>query len=127
MTLMFMGHIFLLFGSGTVYLTSGQMVGGQVNADFLSCLHLETVHGLTSLGDIDLVVVRVAHYRSLLCFLRKKVLSEESIFVPYSQFAQREKVYEWMFAAGMESKTYLFELKKQQNSPLCNCTGGHMG
>ena len=62
---------------------------------FVLCgLHLEAVHGLTSLGDIDLIVVGIAHNRSLLCFLRKKPLSEESVFVPYSQFAQREKVYE---------------------------------
>ena len=30
---------------------------GQVNANFLSSLHLELVHSFTSLGDIDLVVV----------------------------------------------------------------------
>ena len=39
---------------------------GQVDADFLSCLHLEAVHGLTGLGNVQLVVVRVAHFRSLL-------------------------------------------------------------
>jgi hypothetical protein len=53
---------------------------GQVHAHFLGSLHLETIHSLTGLGDIQLVVVRVAHIRSLLCFLRKKTLSEESIF-----------------------------------------------
>ena len=57
---------------------------GQVDAHFLGSLHLETVHGFTGLGDIDLVVVRVAHFSSLLCFLRKKPLSEESIFFPWS-------------------------------------------
>ena len=36
--------------------------------------------GLAGLGDIDPVVIRVAHNRSLLCFLRKKTLPEESIF-----------------------------------------------
>ena len=30
---------------------------GQVNANFLSSLHLELVHCLAGLGDIDLVVV----------------------------------------------------------------------
>ena len=39
---------------------------GQVNADFLGSLHLETVHSLTSLRDIQLVVIRVAHCNSLL-------------------------------------------------------------
>ena len=29
----------------------------QVDADFGSCLHFEAVHGLTSLGNIDLVAV----------------------------------------------------------------------
>ena len=53
---------------------------GQVNANFLGSLHLELVHSLPSLGNVQLIVVRVAHIRSLLCFLRKKILSEESIF-----------------------------------------------
>ena len=44
---------------------------GQIYADLLGCLHLETVHGLTSLGDIQLIVI-VAHCNSLLCFLRKE-------------------------------------------------------
>ena len=56
----------------------------QVEAHFLSDKHLETVHGLAGLGDIQLVVVRVAHLGSLLCFLRRKTPSEESIFVPWS-------------------------------------------
>ena len=34
----------------------------QVDADFLSDKHLETVHSLASLGNIQLVVVRVAHF-----------------------------------------------------------------
>ena len=29
----------------------------QVDTDFGGCLHLEAVHSLTSLGDIDLVIV----------------------------------------------------------------------
>ena len=44
---------------------------GQVHAHFLCSLHLETVHSLTGLGNVQLVVVRVAHIESLLCFLRK--------------------------------------------------------
>ena len=54
----------------------------QVDAHFLSDKHLETVHSLREKGDIDLVVVGIAHNRSLLCFLRRKTLSEESIFFP---------------------------------------------
>ena len=54
---------------------------GQVNAHFLCSLHLEAVHCLTSLGNIDLVVIGIAHLSSLLfCFLRKGTLSEESVF-----------------------------------------------
>ena len=44
---------------------------GQVDAHFLGSLHLEAVHSLTGLGNVQLVVVRVAHIESLLCFLRK--------------------------------------------------------
>ena len=39
---------------------------GQVDADFGSGLHLELVHSLTGLGDVELVVVIVAHNDSLL-------------------------------------------------------------
>ena len=64
-------------------LTGGQVTvvaALQVDAHFLGSLHLEAVHGVTGLGDIDPVVIRVAHNHSLLCFLRKKTLPEESIF-----------------------------------------------
>ena len=53
----------------------------QVHTHFLGSLHLETVHSLTSLRNVQLVVVGIAHNRSLLCFLRKKTLPEESIFI----------------------------------------------
>ena len=62
-------------------LTGGQVTVvtvGQVNADFLGSLHLETVHSLTSLGNVDLVVVRVAHFDSLLCFLRKNCFPKKA-------------------------------------------------
>ena len=35
---------------------------GQVDAHFLSDKHLEAVHSLASLGDVQLVVIRVAHF-----------------------------------------------------------------
>ena len=38
---------------------------GQVDANFLGSLHLETVHSFTSLGDVDLIVI-VAHFDSLI-------------------------------------------------------------
>ena len=41
---------------------------GQVDTDFGSCLHLELVHGLTSLRNVQLVVVLRAHIRTLLLF-----------------------------------------------------------
>ena len=39
---------------------------GQVNTDFLSSLHLELVHSFLSLGNIDPVVIGIAHLDSLL-------------------------------------------------------------
>ena len=41
-------------------LTGGQVTVvavGQVDANFLGCLHLELIHCFTGLGNIDLVVV----------------------------------------------------------------------
>ena len=38
-------------------LTGGQVAVGQVDTDLLGSLHLELVHCLTSLGNIDLVAV----------------------------------------------------------------------
>ena len=51
---------------------------GQVDADLGSGLHLELVHCLACLGNIDLVVV--LHSFSLLLLSWKGTLSEESIF-----------------------------------------------
>ena len=55
---------------------------GQVNTNFLCCLHLELVHSLASLGNVQLVVIGIALCNSLLFhFLRKfKTLSVESVF-----------------------------------------------
>ena len=55
---------------------------GQVDANFLCCLHLELVHSFTCLRNVQLVVIGIAHCSSLLFrFLRKfKTLSEESVF-----------------------------------------------
>ena len=54
----------------------------KIYADFLGSLHLETVHSFPCLGDIDLVVVIVAHFHSLLfAFLERSILSEESMFL----------------------------------------------
>ena len=39
---------------------------GQVDTDFLSDKHLEAVHSLTGLGNVQLIVVIVAHFSSLL-------------------------------------------------------------
>ena len=54
---------------------------GQVDTNFLGSLHLELVHGLTSLGNVQLVVIGIALCNSLLFhFLRKfKTLSVESV------------------------------------------------
>ena len=64
-------------------LTGGQVAVvavGQVDTNFLCRLQLEAVHCLTGLRNIDLVVIGIAHFHTLLCFLRNKTLSEESIF-----------------------------------------------
>ena len=56
------------YGAG---LTGGQVAVvavGQVDANFLGSLHLEAVHSFPSLGNVDLVVVLVAHFVSLLLF-----------------------------------------------------------
>ena len=55
---------------------------GQIDADLGSGLHLELVHSLTGLGNIQLVVVIVAHIDSLLfVFPESKMLSGlESVF-----------------------------------------------
>ena len=45
-------------------LTGGQVTVvtiGQVDADLGSCLHLELVHGLTCLGNVQLIVVLSTH------------------------------------------------------------------
>ena len=65
-----MGHIFFdhLAADGAC-LTGGQVAVvavGQVDAHFLSDKHLETVHGLTSLRNVQLIVVGIAHRKSLL-------------------------------------------------------------
>ena len=39
---------------------------GQVDANFLGSLHLELVHGFLGLGNIDPVVIGIAHLNSLL-------------------------------------------------------------
>ena len=55
---------------------------GQVNADFGSCLHLELVHGLTSLGNVQLVVVLRAHFgfSPFVGFRKADAFRLESIF-----------------------------------------------
>jgi len=55
---------------------------GQINAHFLGSLHLETVHSLTSLGNVDLIVIGIAHLNTLLlCFSGKQgTFRMESVF-----------------------------------------------
>ena len=59
----------------------------QIHADFLGSLHFETVHCLTGLGDVDLVVVLGTHIHSLLLVsLERPMLSEETIFLSATIF-----------------------------------------
>jgi hypothetical protein len=60
----------------------------QVDAHFLGSLHLELLHSLLSLGNIDLVVLhlRFSPFR----FLRKKTLSEESFSFRKASFTRGE-------------------------------------
>ena len=39
---------------------------GQVDTHFLCSLHLELVHGLLGLGNVDPVIIGIAHWKSLL-------------------------------------------------------------
>ena len=54
---------------------------GQVDTNFLRCLHLELVHGLACLGNVQLIVVRVAHFYTLLFFLRKRHFPKKAFFL----------------------------------------------
>ena len=75
-------------------LTGGQVTVvtvGQVDAHFLGSLHLETVHSLTGLGDVDLIIIGIAHVSTLLCFLRNQTLSEESVFCSVGVFLPAKK------------------------------------
>ena len=50
-------------------LTGGQVTVvavGQIDTNFLGSLHLEAVHSLAGLGNIDLVVIGITHIHSLL-------------------------------------------------------------
>ena len=56
-------------------LTGGQVTivaVGQVYANFLSCLHLELVHSLTSLRNVDLVVVLHDNFSPFVDFRKAK-------------------------------------------------------
>ena len=56
-------------------LTGGQVTVvtvGQIDAHFLCSLHLELVHGFLSLGNIDPVIVGIAHLDSLLFVISGK-------------------------------------------------------
>ena len=78
---------------------------GQVDTHFLGSLHLETVHSLASLGNIQLVVVRVAHFDFSASFNSGKqdaFRMENIFFFPYSQFAQSRIVYVWRVAVRLE-------------------------
>ena len=57
-------HLFDHLAADGAGLTGGQVTVItvlQVDANFLGSLHLELVHGLTSLGDVDLIVVLGTH------------------------------------------------------------------
>ena len=76
---------------------------GQIDTDLGSSLHLELVHGFASLGHIDLIVA--LHNDSLLCFLRKKTLSEESVFVSVGVFLPARKTI-ILFLKGKKRKNW---------------------
>ena len=67
-------------------LTGGQVTVitiGQIDTDFLCSLHLELVHSLASLGNIQLIVVGIAHRNSLLFhFLRKLTFRRKCFLFP---------------------------------------------
>ena len=62
-------HVLYHLAPDAACLAGGQVTVvavGQVDTDLQGSLHLETVHSLTGLGNVDLVVVGIAHNRSLL-------------------------------------------------------------
>ena len=77
-------HIFNHLAADGASLTGSQVAVvtvGQVNANFLCSLHLETVHSFTCLGNIDLIIVL---HNNLSPFLR---LAFASLVFPESQVA----------------------------------------
>ena len=103
-------------------LTGGQVTVvtvGQVDANLGSSLHLELVHGLTSLGDIQLVVVLVAHNRSLLfVYPESKMLSGwRASFLSVAIVLPRKRE-KHMFLFGKMSKFW----KNQRCLRRCNLT-----
>ena len=64
-------HLFDHLAADGASLTGGQVTVvtvGQIHANFLCSLHLELLHSLLSLGDIDLIIA-IAHSNSLLFLL----------------------------------------------------------
>jgi hypothetical protein len=54
---------------------------GQVDTDLAGCLHLEAVHSLTSLRDIDLVIVLHIQF-SPFAFFGRKHFPKKAFSVP---------------------------------------------
>ena len=85
---------------------------GQVDTNFLRCLHLELVHGLASLRNIDLVVVGIAHRNSLLFhFLRKRHFPKKAFFVSVGVFLPAKKTI-ILFLKGKRRKYW--KIKNRQ-------------
>ena len=79
-------HCFDHLAADAACLAGGQVTVvtvGQIDAHFLGCLHLELVHCLPCLGNVDLVVVIVAHFSlSPFCFLGKGHFPKKASFFP---------------------------------------------
>ena len=85
---------------------------GQVNADLGSCLHLELVHGFTSLRNVDLVVVlhdNLSPFR----FFGKDVFRRNRLFFPQAYFCPFGGKYKCFFSERVANNGKTMKTKLQ--------------
>ena len=81
--------------------------------------------GFMDLRNVDLVVDRVAHRKSLLCFISGKPGTfriGEFLFFPYPQLDQSRLLHPWRVAEGMEKISNLVQKRAELSfgsSALC--------
>ena len=88
----------------------------QVDADLVGGLHLELLHALLGLGDVDAIAGRIvaAHSQTLLFLFREAFhFPKEVKCFPWEYFVPVEVRYEWRVAerVGTDSKSHDFDLR----------------